>query len=324
MSIEEILEQCPDNLEIFDSFIITHNKLQNYDDVMVSISGGADSDIVIDILSKMNENVNIQYVFFDTGLEYEATKKHLDFLESKYNVKIKRVKAIKPIPTCCRLYGQPFLSKQVSEYIERLQKHGFTFADESFDVLLKKYPKCKVALKWWCNEWGENSRFNISQHKYLKEFMVANPPTFSISNKCCTYAKKKVATKVKNDMCCDLSITGLRKNEGGVRSTAYKNCFSDNSGKNAPDEFRVIFWYTNETKKIYESHYNIQHSECYSKYGLQRTGCAGCPYGRNFEQELKIIEEHEPKLFKAVCKIFKQSYEYTRKYRDYRKMCEEC
>ena len=45
--------------------------------------------------------------------------------------------------------------------------------------------------------------------------------------------------------------------------------------------------------------------------------CSGCPYGRDFEEELRIIEEHEPKLYKAVNNIFKDSYEYTRKYREF-------
>ena len=45
------------------------------------------------------------------------------------------------------------------------------------------------------------------------------------------------------------------------------------------------------------------------EYGLKRTGCAGCPYGRNFEEELEIMQQHEPKLFKAVNFVFKDSYE---------------
>ena len=59
------------------------------------------------------------------------------------------------------------------------------------------------------------------------------------------------------------------------------------------------------------------HSRCYMEYGLKRTGCAGCPYGRNFEEELEIMQQHEPKLFKAVNFVFKDSYEYTRAYRKF-------
>ena len=49
-------------------------------------------------------------------------------------------------------------------------------------------------------------------------------------------------------------------------------------------------------------------------YGLMRTGCFGCPFGKRFEEELRTIEEHEPNLLKAANSIFGESYEYTRQY----------
>lgn len=86
------------------------------------------------------------------------------------------------------------MSKQVSEFIQRLQRHKFKFEDKSFDELYAEYPKCKSALQWWCNR-NKTYSFNISGHKYLKEFLIANPPTFNISNKCCKYAKKALGNK---------------------------------------------------------------------------------------------------------------------------------
>lgn len=72
-----------------------------------------------------------------------------------------------------------------------------------------------------------------------------------------------------------------------------------------------------DTKKIYEQHYNIIHSRCYEEYGLKRTGCAGCPFGQNFEDELLAMKKYEPGLYKAVNHIFKDTYEYTRKYKEF-------
>ena len=317
---DDVLKTCPENLEIFDSLIVTNYKLKNYQKILCSISGGSDSDVMIDILTKLDIHRKITYVWFDTGLEYQATKDHLDFLERKYNVKIERRKAIKPIPTSCRQFGQPFLSKRVSDMIERLQRYGFEWEDCSFEELYEKYPKCKSALRWWCNAWGENSQFNINKNKYLKEFMVKNPPTFKISTVCCKYAKKNVAKKFIAEGGFDLNIYGVRKSEGGARATYYKNCFTDNSDRDKIDEFRPIFWYKNDTKRTYEKHYNVTHSKCYSQYGLKRTGCVGCPFGRKFEEELEIVEKYEPKLHRAVNKIFADSYTYTRKYREFVKM----
>ena len=113
----------------------------------------------------------------------------------------------------------------------------------------------------------------------------------------------------------DLNMYGVRKAEGGARRTAYKTCFSNNDS--GCDDYRPIFWYLSDTKKIYEQHYNIIHSRCYEEYGLKRTGCAGCPFGQNFEDELLAMKKYEPGLYKAVNHIFKDTYEYTRKYKEF-------
>lgn len=106
---------------------------------------------------------------------------------------------------------------------------------------------------------------------------------------------------------------GVRKAEGGARKGAYKNCFSTKKGK--ADEYRPIFWYLESTKRNYEMHYDIVHSKCYTEYGLKRTGCAGCPYGRSFEEELAVMRKYEPNLYNAVNTVFGNSYAYTRAYR---------
>lgn len=80
-----------DNLAIVESELKAKNILARpqYRNIMCSISGGSDSDIILDLCERFKPpNKNIHYVFFDTGLEYQATKDHLDYLENKYNIKI--------------------------------------------------------------------------------------------------------------------------------------------------------------------------------------------------------------------------------------------
>lgn len=57
--------------------------------------------------------------------------------------------------------------------------------------------------------------------------------------------------------------------------------------------------------------------------GLHRTGCACCPFGRDFEAELAAAEKYEPNLYRAALHVFGKSYEYTRKYRNYREQREK-
>lgn len=316
-TIDDLLDNCPVNKTIGDNLIRAWSIINNdkYKKIVCAISGGSDSDVVLDIVWKCDKNNKVEYVWFDTGLEYQATKNHLRFLEEKYNIRINSYKAIKPIPLSCREFGQPFLSKQVSEFMQRLQKHNFQWENDTFENLMIKYPKCKSALEWWCDKKGNKSMFNISQNKYLKEFIIKNPPTFQISNVCCKYAKKDVLHKLLKEYKYDLNVVGIRKAEGGVRAAAYKTCFDENDS--VCDNYRPLFWYKNSDKYQYDEHYNIIHSKCYTEYGLKRTGCVGCPFGRDFEQELGIIQEYEPKLYKAVNNIFKDSYEYTRKFKEF-------
>lgn len=321
------------NVSTYEAFCKCKTYLTLHKNVMVLISGGGDSDIMLDFMQKALKEIEnkpqIHYVFFDTGIEYKATKKHLEYLEQKYNITIERYRSTKPVPLGCLQYGVPFISKYVSEMIERLQRHNFKFEDKPFEVLIKEYPKCKVALQWWCDEHEPNgkkpSKFSIANNKWLKEFMVLNPPTFKISNKCCKGAKKDNSHKIIKELGIDLCCIGIRKAEGGIRTTAYKSCFTDNKsyGTNkllkSYNDYRPIFWFTDKDKQEYEEYFNIKHSDCYTKYGLKRTGCVGCPFGMNFEQELETAKIYEPMLYQAVSNIFKNSYDYTRKFIQFKK-----
>lgn len=112
----------------------------------------------------------------------------------------------------------------------------------------------------------------------------------------------------------------MRKAEGGVRQTAYKSCYNDNSTSKTRqyDVFLPIWWFSNTDKKEYEDCYKIEHSDCYKIYGLKRTGCAGCPFSLKIENDLSILQQFEPKLFHACMNIFGPSYAYKRAYYEFR------
>lgn len=312
-----------DDVLLVDSFVKADSLInsERHQQIMCSISGGSDSDIMLDLCHKVDREKKISYVWFDTGLEYQATKDHLEYLEWRYRIQVERRRALMPIPLCCKTYGQPFLSKYVSDQIRRLQAVDFSWEDRSFEELSLRYPSCTSALKWWCDYYdrdgqGKPSRFSISRNKHLKRFLMDCPPWFSISNKCCYYAKKKVSEQYVKEHRIDLSILGVRKYEGGIRSVAYDGCYTPRTSKGI-SVYRPLFWYRNDTKAAYQEKFHITHSLCYTAYGMSRTGCAGCPYNRHILQELEIIEQFEPRLFQAVSSVFSDSYEYTRLYRQY-------
>lgn len=318
----------PENLEFVERIQSAIRKLHanlmfRSEVALVSLSGGSDSDVVLDMVQALEPeknypDANLHYVWFDTGLEYTATKEHLSYLEEKYNISIERIRAKTPVPVGCKNYGQPFMSKQISQFISRLQAHGFKWEDEPFDVLYARYPNCKAALRWWCNAWGAGSMTNIEKCRLLKEFMIEKPPGFLISDGCCKGAKKDVAHDYIHQIKATINIVGVRKAEGGVRATAYNSCFSEPSSKSEAAQFRPIFYLTDKDKELYCKMRKVTHSDLYEKHGFKRTGCACCPFGSRFEQELDVAEQIDPGLATAAKRIFAQAYEYTRAYRTFK------
>ena len=313
----KILGESPANKTIQSALAKSYEVLRNHHNIQASISGGSDSDIMLDILLRTGRKEEIDFIWFNTGMEFKATREHLTYLEEKYGISIERIMPKISVVMSCRKYGVPFMNKNVSEFCMRLQKHNFQWEDEPFDVLIERYPRCKSALKWWCNCNPEPSQFNINHNSYLKEFMVSTPPTFRISNKCCFYAKKSAFSNYMKEHNNDLDCMGVRKAERGVRSAAYKSCYIQKNGKTPL--FLPIFWMNDADKLEYEKNYEIVHSKCYREYGLARTGCAGCPFNIEWENELKIIEKNEPSLFRACWNVFGESYKYRIEYENFRK-----
>lgn len=189
-------QQAPPSLNIQKTIMTLATKL-DFDGVcLVSVSGGSDSDILIDLIERSDKKCKVIYVFFDTGIEYFATKEHLDYLEKNYNIVIERQKAAVPVPLGVKRYGVPFLSKQVSNFIARLQSKNYSWSlNSDFANDITQFPKAKAGLKWWHNNWGSHSHFNIERNRLLKEYMSSSPPPL-ISDKCCEGAKNEPLTCV--------------------------------------------------------------------------------------------------------------------------------
>lgn len=321
IKMADLIDGAPNNFTIQDALGKCLSQVRTHEKLLVAISGGWDSDIMADMVIRCGGKDKSTFVFFNTGLEYEATRKQLAHIEEKYGIEVAVLPPIKPIPLCVRKHGIPFWSKHASEMISRLQRHGFSWEDEPYIELIKKYPQCRSSLRWWCNDFpktdtGRNSKFNISYVPGLKEFLISYPPDFKISAKCCHYAKKEPVKKFLASGDFDLNCQGVRKAEGGDRASAYKSCYTQ--ALSGPDQYRPLFWFSDADKAEYDAHYGITHSDCYKVWGMKRTGCAGCPFGKDFEKELALAEQYEPKFHKAMLKVFGASYDYTRKFLAFR------
>ena len=71
------LSNWPQIFEIQNTAQKCYYALKQHEKVMCSISGGYDSDIVLDLVIRCGGRAKTTFVFNDTGLEYDATKEHL-------------------------------------------------------------------------------------------------------------------------------------------------------------------------------------------------------------------------------------------------------
>jgi 3'-phosphoadenosine 5'-phosphosulfate sulfotransferase (PAPS reductase)/FAD synthetase len=104
INLQELLKTLPKNVAILDSYSKAYSILctHKYKKVLCSVSGGADSDLILDICARLDIDKIIDYVWFDTGVEFNATKEHLKYLESRYNITIRRERQKTSVPLACK------------------------------------------------------------------------------------------------------------------------------------------------------------------------------------------------------------------------------
>lgn len=275
------LQRINNTLGKMNYYLATHNS------ICVSVSGGSDSDLIVHIIARYFRQYleKIHFVFCNTGLEYRATLRHLDELEEKYNISIDRIRG-KSVVSVVKQDGIPIISKDYSNVVGGAVK-GRAFG-------LKRIERTR-----------QESKFAMSANqKALAHYLINNK--IKISCSCCNKSKKNPLHKYEKQHKADLIITGERKAEGGQRAQAHKDCFESKNGKT--DRYMPLWFWDNETKQYYKEHEHIQFSDCYEVWGMKRTGCVGCPFNSHIGEDLKMIKQYEPNLYRACMNVFGESY----------------
>lgn len=327
---------APEKFQAIQSIVAKH--LRNHPNAICSYSGGSDSDIMIDVIERVRKMFGlpgVKYEFFNTGLEMDATKRHVRETAEKYGVEIQEFRPEINIVLATKNYGIPFVSKIMSARLSGWQKKGIPLSiaeeyDQAEDKakkrkeLKERYPGCEAEINFLCccNSAGEprhNTQLVIDSAKYMRDFIRDNPPDFAISAKCCEYCKKQVARRAQKYY--EMIITGERRDEGGIRSVQRKGSTSLCFSETADEKFRLrpLYYVSDADKAWYKEHYNIRYSDAYEVYGLTRTGCCGCPISYKAVENLERINPYEPMVAKAAWNIFGASYLYREKYVEYKK-----
>jgi 3'-phosphoadenosine 5'-phosphosulfate sulfotransferase (PAPS reductase)/FAD synthetase len=91
------------------------------------------------------------------------------------------------------------------------------------------------------------------------------PPDFRISDKCCDYAKKAVSKEFEREYSPDLIVNGMRRAEGGRRAGSVQTCFTPSKG-GKPDNYRPLWFWTDDDKAAYKEWRGLRYSDCDSVY----------------------------------------------------------
>lgn len=173
------------------------------------------------------------------------------------------------------MYGIPCFSKQQDEYIDRYQ-HG------------NRSENTMRAIN------GENTIFNLNRK--ARE-MTLNGTLHKVSNKCCKY-NKELPMEEYGKLVGKKPILGVRQSESKTRKAKYETCLHANGA------FTPLYDFSDELMDLIYEVKQIEIPGCYTY--LSRTGCGGCPYGRNVETELSLMPELQRQ--KAI-EFFKESYD---------------
>ena len=235
----------------------------------LAYSGGKDSHLLYWFIKEWLRDDEITIVSVNTGFEIPEIRKR--------NMKNSDV-VLHPMMSRQNLkeeYGIPCFSKQQDEYIYRYQ-HG-NRSNNTMKFVMGKNPVLNLNSK---------ARERLLSSKLHK-----------VSNKCCLYNKEKPMMRWGKEN-QRKAIIGVRQSESKTRKAKYNTCLKKNG------DFSPIYDFSDELIDLIYEVYNIEIPECYNY--LSRTGCAGCPYGRNIETELSLLPKGQRK---HAIRFFEESYD---------------
>lgn len=262
----------------------------------VSFSGGKDSTILHYLIDLALPNNNIPRVFINTGIEYNAIVEFVKDMQ-KTDPRIIIINSNVNIKQMLEKYGYPFKSKEhslkVSEY--------------------KKGSRAKSVIYY--KEMQGKSRYSCPKkllYQYNDDFKI------KLSDKCCYKLKKEPSQKWERENNKFITITGMRKEEGGQR----ENMTCIVTKKDKVVKFHPLSVVNEKFEDWFIKRQNIKLCKLYyPPYNFKRTGCKGCPYALDLKMQLEILKLYMPSEYNQCWSIWKPVYEEYQRigYRGFRK-----
>lgn len=279
-------------LTLYDRLNVIKDTINKYgeDNFYISFSGGKDSTILHYLIDMALPNNRIPRVFINTGIEYNDIVQFVKVLASKDDrfILLNPTQTIKPM---LDKYGYPFKSKEHSMFVNIYQNSGLTKS-------VRQYLRLEGNKMICC---PNNLKYQFTSTNSIK-----------ISNKCCFKLKKEPIKKWQKQSGKSITITGMRKEEGGLRGTL-TGCIITDKDKNLI-KFHPLVPISTDFEEWFIKKYNIQLCNLYYEpYNFKRTGCRGCPYSLDLQEQLDVMEKYLPNEKKACELIWQPIYEEYRR-----------
>lgn len=235
----------------------------------LSYSGGKDSHFLLWFIREYLDEYRIPIVGVNTSFEIPEIR---DRILKNSDV------VLKPALNRWQIkeqYGIPCFSKQQDEYIHRYQ-----CGNRSENTM-------KAVM-------GKNKIFNLNTKART---LLLSGDLHKVSNKCCYFNKELPMIRYGRET-GRKAIIGTRQGESKTRKAKYSKCLT------AKGNFTPLYDFSDKLIDGLYQEYGIEIPKCYDY--LSRTGCGGCPYGRNTETELAML----PRLQRMnAVNYFKESYD---------------
>lgn len=261
------------------------------DNFYLAFSGGKDSTVLSALLDMACPGNKIPRVYANTGIELDIIR---DFVikTQKQDNRIIIIKPTKPIKTILNEYGYPFKSKEHSQFVKRYQKRGYIKS-------VQQYLGIRNDKKPWARPCPSILKYQFTDENKIK-----------ISDECCNILKENPILSYSIQNKKPYGIVGIMADENGRRRTA--KCLSFNNGK--LKNFQPLTPITKNWENWYIQQYNVNICDIYNNpYNFDRTGCKGCPFALNLQNELDILKKYFPNERKQCEIIWQPIYsEYRR------------
>lgn len=256
----------------------------------ISFSGGKDSTVLSALIDMAIPGNKIPRVYANTGIELNMIRDFVIEMAKHDN----RVEIIKP-------------SVSIKEMLE---KDGYPFKSKIHAKCVYLY-QTDPSKNMWKGYTGQRPQFWHTKEcpKKLK-YQFTDECKLKISDICCVRMKEDPLINWSKQHNKHIAIIGIMIDEGGRRTKSTCLKFSGKKLK----KFQPLVPVTKEWEDWFIDTYNIKICDIYKEpYNFKRTGCKGCPFAKDLQHELDILEEFFPAERKQCEIIWKPVYDEYRR-----------